>query len=84
MFMNFAFKIVSFFCISGKTEENDEQVIEVKQKIIKLESMPNVILYFLKILNFVNVLLLIFCFPGHRFPAKDQRKKYLSSFTCWS
>ena len=43
--MNFAFKIVSFFCISGKTEENDEQVIEVKQK---LESMPNEILCFLR------------------------------------
>ena len=47
MFMNFAFKIVSFFCISGKTEEIDEQVIEVKQNIIKLESMPNVILCFI-------------------------------------
>ena len=55
--MNFAFKIVSFSCISGKTEENDEQVIEVKQKIIKLESMRNEILWFLKILYFVNVLL---------------------------
>ena len=53
--MNFAFKIVSFSCISGKTEENDEQVIEVKQKMIKLESMPNVILCVLKILCFVNV-----------------------------
>ena len=81
MFMNFAFKIVSFFCISGKTEENDEQVIEVKQKIIKLESMRNEILWFLKILYFVNVLLLIFCFPGHRFPENDQRKEYPTEHT---
>ena len=41
MFLNYAFKIVSFSCISGKTEENDERVIEVKMKMIKLESMPN-------------------------------------------
>ena len=46
--MNFAFKIVSFSFISGKAEENDEQVIEVKKKIIKLESMPNVIFSFFK------------------------------------
>ena len=48
LFMNFAFKIVSFSFISGKAEENDEQVIEVKKKIIKLESMPNVIFSFFK------------------------------------
>ena len=55
MFMNYAFKIVSFSCISGKTEENDEQVIEVKLKMIKIESMPNKILFILKILCFVNI-----------------------------
>ena len=57
MFMNFAFKIVSFFCISGKTEEIDEQVIEVKQNIIKLESMPNVILCFIKDFIFCKCLI---------------------------
>ena len=46
MFINYAFKTVSFSCISGKVEENDEQVIEVKQKMIKLESMPNLIVCF--------------------------------------
>ena len=44
--MNYAFKIVSFSCISEKTKENEEQNIEVKQNMIKLESMPNVILCF--------------------------------------
>ena len=43
--------------------------------------MRNEILWFLKILYFVNVLLLIFCFPGHRFSAKDQRKKYPTEHT---
>ena len=40
VFMNYAFKFVSFSRISGKAEENDEQVTEVKQKMTKLESMP--------------------------------------------
>ena len=47
--MNYAFKIVTFSCISEKTEESDEQVLEVKQKMITLESMPNVIFCLLKI-----------------------------------
>ena len=53
--MNYMFKTVSSSCISGMTKENDEQVIEVKQKIIKLESMPNVIFFLLKILHFVII-----------------------------
>ena len=54
--MNYAFKIVTFSCISEKTEESDEQVLEVKQKMITLESMPNVIFCLLKIFfYFVNV-----------------------------
>ena len=57
MFMNYAFKNFFFSCISEKTEENNEQVIEVKQRMINLESMRNVILWFLKILYFVKVLL---------------------------
>ena len=48
-------KISFFSCISEKTEENNEQVTEVIQNMIKLESMPNVILCFLKILFFANV-----------------------------
>ena len=44
--MNYMFKTVSFSCISGMTKENDEQVIEVKQKMKKLERMPHVILFF--------------------------------------
>ena len=51
-------------CISGKTDENDEQVIEVRQRMIKLESMPIIIFWFLKIFFFLNVLLWIFVFPG--------------------
>ena len=50
--MNYTFKIVSFSCISGKTEENDEQV---KQRMIEPESMFVVVLWFLKILYFLNV-----------------------------
>ena len=53
--MNYTFKTVYFTCISGNAQENEEQVIEVKQKIMKLESMSIVILWFLKILSFVNV-----------------------------
>ena len=53
--MNYVLKIFSFSCISGKTEEHDNQVIEVKQRMIKLESMPKVILCVLKILYFVNI-----------------------------
>ena len=41
MFMNYTLKTLSLFCISGKTEENDEQVFEVKQMMKHLESMPN-------------------------------------------
>ena len=62
--MNYKFKSFSFSCISAKTKESDEQVTEVKQDIIKLESMPRVVLCFLKILFFVNVWLWIFVFPG--------------------
>ena len=64
MFMNYAFKNFFFSCISEKTEENNEQVIEVKQRMINLESMRNVILWFLKILYFVKVLLWLFFPPG--------------------
>ena len=57
--MNYAFRMVSFSCISEKTEENDDQVIGVKEKMIKLESMPNVILFLLKILYFVIMYLFL-------------------------
>ena len=50
--MTCMFQIVYFTCISGKTEEDGEQV---KQKIQKLESMHNLILCFLNILYFVKV-----------------------------
>ena len=47
LFLNYVFQTVSFSCISGKTEDNDEKVFEVKQKTKKLESMTNGILCFL-------------------------------------